>query len=172
MEPNGSHAKGFNQGFNWIKLCLQDEHVSTCCKPLHLDSNQIRIACRGEDKILSYPYPSRSMLSNLNSKAMDKISSYPSGLLEADARAESHWAPRVHSPEKPGDLAPTESALGPSYWARFLPHWASPKWLVPFLGVGRPCGPIQQSWNNSKNYNDFRITAPFSQNEIAQFYQR
>ena len=37
---------------------------------------------------------------------MDKISSYPSGLLEADARAESHWAPRVHSPERPGELAP------------------------------------------------------------------
>ena len=64
------------------------------------NSNRIRIACRGEDKILSYPYPSRSMLSNLNSKAMDKISSYPSWLLEADARAESYWAPRVHSPDK------------------------------------------------------------------------
>ena len=64
------------------------------------NSNRIRIVCRGEDKILSYPYPSRSMLSNLNSKAMDKISSYPSGLLEADARAESYWAPRVHSPDK------------------------------------------------------------------------
>ena len=37
---------------------------------------------------------------------MDKISSYPSGLLEADARAESHWVPRVHSPERPGELAP------------------------------------------------------------------
>ena len=37
---------------------------------------------------------------------MDKILSYPSGLLEADVRAESHWAPCVHSPERPGELAP------------------------------------------------------------------
>ena len=31
---------------------------------------------------------------------MDKISSYPLGLLEADAPAESYWAPRVHSLDK------------------------------------------------------------------------
>ena len=37
---------------------------------------------------------------------MDKILSYPSGLLEADVWAESHWAPCVHSPERPGELAP------------------------------------------------------------------
>ena len=70
------------------------------------NSNRIRIACRGEDKILSYPYPPRNILSNLNSKAMDKISSYPSGLLEADVRAGSYRAPRVHSPERPSELAP------------------------------------------------------------------
>ena len=64
------------------------------------NSNRIRIACRGEDKILSYPYPSRSMLSNLNLKAMDKISSYPLGLLEADVRAGSYRAPSVHLPGK------------------------------------------------------------------------
>ena len=49
---------------------------------------------------------------------MDKISSYPSGLLEADARAESHWAPRVHSPERPGEWrllkSPWAQVTGPN----------------------------------------------------------
>ena len=43
--------------------------------------------------------------------------------------------------------------------------WRQSVWA----GLG---GPILQSWNSSKNYTDFRITAPFFQNEIARFFQR
>ena len=120
------------------------------------NSNRIRIACRG-DKILSYPYPPRNMLSNLNSKAMDKISSYSSGLLEADVRAGSYRAPRVHSPGRPSEWRQLENLLGPSYWARLHTHWASPICVVPFSVWAGHYGPILQTWNNSKNCTDFRI---------------
>ena len=123
------------------------------------------------DEILSYPYPPRSMLSNLNSKAMDKISSYPSGLLEADVRAGSYRAPRVHSPERPSEWRQLENHLGPSYWARLHYHWASPSDWRHSQCVGRPYGPILQSWNNFQNV-PISETASFSQNKNVSFSKK
>ena len=135
------------------------------------NSNRIRIACRG-DKILSYPYPPRNMLSNLNSKAMDKISSYPSGLLEADVRAGSYRAPRVHSPERPSEWRQLENHLGPSHWAQLHHHWASPSDWRHSQCVGRPLWPNFADLEQFQNCIDFRVTAPFSQNKITRSFQR
>ena len=78
---------------------------------------------------------------------MDKISSYPLRLLEADARAESNWA-------------------------RAPKHWTRPSDWRHSQCVGRPYGPILADLEQFQNCTDFRITAPFSQNEIARFFQR
>ena len=56
--------------------------------------------------------------------------------------------------------------LGPT------PSLGQPKRVAPISVMGRPLWPNLQSRNSSKNCTDFRITAPFSQNEIARFFQR
>ena len=63
------------------------------------NSNQIRIAQKGgiRSHLILILLEARF---KFKFKLMDKISSYPSGLLEADARAGSYRAPRVHSPGK------------------------------------------------------------------------
>ena len=87
----------------------------------NLNSNRV-----SGDKILSYPYPPRNMLSNLNSKAMDKISSYPSGLLEADARAESYWA-RAPNHLRGPVIGANSNSNGPKLLGPFAHSLGKPK---------------------------------------------
>ena len=102
---------------------------------------------------------------------MDKISSYPLGLLEADARAESHWA------------RASTHRIRPCEWRQFRKPWAQVigpictltgqaqvSGAIPY--VGQPYGPSFAGLKQFQNCTDFRNkTAPFSQNEIARFFQ-
>ena len=88
---------------------------------------------------------------------MDKISSYPSGILEDDARAGSYRAPRVYSPGKARWMAPTWESLGPKSLGPFAPSLGKPNMIGAILYVwAGHYGPISQTWNNSK-------TAPISE---------
>ena len=101
---------------------------------------------------------------------MDKISSYPLRFLEADPRAESYWARAPIHWRGPVNGA-NENPLGLSYWARLHNHWASPSdWRHSQCWAGHMAqlAVLEQF----QNCTDFRITAPFSQNEIARFFQR
>ena len=103
---------------------------------------------------------------------MDKISSYPSGLLEADARAKSNWAPRVHSPERPGELAPTERVLWPKILGPIAHSLGKPNVSGAIPYVGRPLWPNFADLEKFQKLHRFpNKTVPFSQNEIAQFFQ-
>ena len=75
---------------------------------------------------------------------MDKISSYPSGLLEADARAESYWAPCAQSPERPSDWRLRES-YGPKLLGPIAHSLGKPSQVAPTSAVGRPMALIVQA---------------------------
>ena len=83
------------------------------------------------------------------------ISSYPSGLLEADARAKSNWAPRVHSPERPGELAPTERVLGLKILGLIAHSLGKPNVSGAISIVGQPYWPNLADLEQFQNCTDF-----------------
>ena len=90
-------------------------------------------------------------------KLMDMISSYPSGLLEADARAGSYRAPCAQSPERPSDWRLRESH-GPKLLGPIAHSLGKPN----MIGAILYCGPA--IWPKLAVLEQFQKLHRFSNN--------